>query len=46
MDAGRPFGAAVDAALALDPTFDLSASLQQCLELQLLKVPVTPACRI
>ncbi len=46
MDAGQPFGVAVDAALALDPAFDLSASLQQCLELQLLQLPVTPACRI
>lgn len=44
IDAGRPFGVAVDAALALDPIFDLHASLQQCLELQLLQMPVTLAC--
>lgn len=46
LDAGQSFGLAVDAALELEPTFDLSVSLQQCLELQLLQEPVTPACRV
>lgn len=46
IDAGQPFGMAVDAALALDSGFDLRASLQQCLALQLLQMPINLTCRV